>query len=295
MYYLNKALNYCRKDINEPLLSQQTFDLVINEYIKKSNYKEAFALQREYTLLKDSASQKEMFIHLNQNQVLLEGNKREKERELLISSLAGEQKQNRFALGISVLLASLLITIFFLYWEKKNFNQKLKSEVDNQTAALLQSNAELERFAFIASHDLKTPLRNIISFSGLLHRKLKNSEDNDVRQFITFIKDYAYHMNNIIHDILDFSKIGRPEHENIEVVNLDEVKDKVLISLKDKIEQQKAIIHTEGVLPEVRADKTHLIQLMQNLVENALTYNEKPQPEVTIGVKEMKKRDYMFT
>jgi light-regulated signal transduction histidine kinase (bacteriophytochrome) len=130
---------------------------------------------------------------------------------------------------------------------------------------------------------LRTPLRNIISFSGLLDRKLKENPDKDTKEYLGFIKDYAHHMNNIIHDILDFSKIGKSDKDDTALVNLNEVTNSVLTSLKDKIQERNAFVLIEGVLPTIMADKTHIVQLMQNILENALTYNESEQPEIKIG------------
>ena len=185
--------------------------------------------------------------------------------------------------------AIIMTTLLSLERIKKHKNEIIQKQLDDivsQSDVLTQKNIELERFAFIASHDLRTPLRNIISFSGLLSKKLKNIADSDVQQYMTFIKDYAYHMTHIVDDILEFAKIGKTEYNNIQPVDLEEVKSIVLTSLKEIIKVRNIVVNTEGVLPEVSGDKTHLVQLMQNLVENAITYNDNPKPEITIGIRD---------
>jgi signal transduction histidine kinase len=187
-------------------------------------------------------------------------------------------------MGLFSLVLGALASYELLKERQHNIIAKQLEDLLKQSEILTQKNIELERFAYIASHDLKTPLRNIISFSGLLNRKLRFSEDADVKQYIGFIKDYAHHMTHIVDDILEFAKITETDNQNIDAVDLEEVTNIVLMSLQEKIDTSHAIVLIEDKLPQIKGDKTHFIQLMQNLIENALTYNEKPQPEITIGL-----------
>lgn len=262
---------------------KSVFSALRQQYLKEKNYVKAFELERDYNNMLEDANRQATTLRLHRNQVLYEVNARELDRQHLENTLKTQEHRNLIAIGIALLLAILLGTLLFLYREKQRFNKTLEHEIAQKTIALKESNIELERFVFIASHDLRTPLRNVISFSTLLERKLKNNDDPNIKQYITFIKDYSYHMGNIIDDILEFSKLEQSQQPK-ETSSLEEAKDQVLKLLSDKIKEQKAIMIVSPDLPNLVIEKTHLIQLLQNLVENALTYNNKPYPQVHIGL-----------
>lgn len=182
-----------------------------------------------------------------------------------------------------VIIMSVIITYEQLRRNQYMAIQQHLADMTAQQEALTQKNGELERFAFVASHDLRTPLRNIISFGNLLNRRLKDHADENIRQFLTYINDYAHHMNNIIDHMLEYARIGKQKAVHSEVVDMEEVQQKVVESLKERLVEKNAVVHLQGPFPSVLADKSQLVQLLQNLVENALVYNEGPQPEITIG------------
>jgi PAS domain S-box-containing protein len=162
----------------------------------------------------------------------------------------------------------------------------LTEDVDNRnklkdyTQQLEQSNKELESFAYIASHDMKTPLRNIVSFLNLIERKLKNYEDKDVHEFIGFVTSNARYMHGLVQDILEFSKISNTEESFIEV-DLQEVILNILTHLSGYIKEKNAVIQFEK-LPTIKANKPQIQQLFQNLIENGIKYNESETPMVNI-------------
>lgn len=188
---------------------------------------------------------------------------------------------NRICLFIIIL--SVVISYERLKQQQQETIERQLAEMGVQQEALSQINVELERFAYVASHDLRTPLRNIISFSSLLSRKLKGHADENIQQFLGYINDYAHHMNNIIDHILEYARIGKHNVATCEPVDMEAVRQYVVDSLKDQLAEKKAIVHLEGVLPSVLAEKSQVVQLLQNLLENALTYNDSEQPEITIG------------
>jgi len=146
---------------------------------------------------------------------------------------------------------------------------------------LMESNAELERFAYVASHDLQTPLRNIIHFAQLLERRYKGKLDADADQFIGFIVDGAKKMSALIVDILQYSRV-RGSSMPLQSVFAGDALASALRSLDQDIKDVSATVSI-GDLPMVMADQSHLVSLFQNLLSNSLKYRT-PGHAPTISV-----------
>ena len=280
----NEALQYAIKNKNSYLLKETSMQL-IQDAIAQNDFKDAFALQSAYLERQDSLHQVEMALHHDRNQTMLNIGLREKDYQLLEAKLHAQHLLVYAALGVSALLLAWLSTILFLYRQKKRFNTNLREEVAQQTKVLRISNEALERFAFVASHDLRTPLRNVISFIGLIQRRLKDQKDPSLMAFIGYAKEYANHMNRLLNDILAYSKIGGQKELAHEVVDMDEVLHTTLELVKEHASEKKSRIKI-APLPAVIASYTSMMRLMQNLVENALTYNDKPNPCIRIEATE---------
>lgn len=172
--------------------------------------------------------------------------------------------------------------------EQEDALRVLNKKLQVQTKELLKSNQELEQFAYIASHDLQEPLRMVTSFLTQLEKKYYNELDDKGKQYIEFAVDGAHRMRNIILDILEYSKIGKVEEEN-QSIDLNKIMDEVCKMNAQKIQETNAIIQYKN-LPEIIAPKSPLIQIMHNLIGNALKY-QKPnnQPIIKIKVTEHEK------
>ena len=161
--------------------------------------------------------------------------------------------------------------------------RELNSDLLKQTKMLEHSNRDLEQFAFIASHDLQEPLRMIISFLGLLEKRYENQLDEKGRQYIQFAVNGSHRLRQIILDILSYSRIGRLEHPD-ELINLDELLLEVKDALKRRIVEQNASIKINQ-LPTILTKRGPLLQVLQNLIENALKYVQKDiSPIINITV-----------
>lgn len=159
--------------------------------------------------------------------------------------------------------------------------RKLNESLQQQTKELAASNAELEQFAFVASHDLQEPLRMITSFLVQLERKYEDVLDEKGKKYIHFATDGAKRMRQIILDLLDYSRVGRVDTDRDEV-DLDEILDVVKGLHKKLIEEKKATV-TWDEMPVIRAARGPMQQLLLNLVHNALSYHKKGnKPEVKI-------------
>jgi PAS domain S-box-containing protein len=152
-----------------------------------------------------------------------------------------------------------------------------QQETLRKTAAeLKRSNSELEQFAYVASHDLQEPLRIVSSFLKLLKERYDDRLDDRGRQYIDFAVDGAHRMLQLIRDLLEFSRT-HSRRPHLRPVCVNEALDKAVANLRESIDQAGATI-TRGELPKVFADPTQLMQLLQNLVGNAVKFRHPQRP-----------------
>lgn len=157
-------------------------------------------------------------------------------------------------------------------------------ELERWAEKLAQSNKELEEFAYVVSHDMKQPIRTIISYLGLLKKKYESQLDEMANEFIQFSIDGANKMSDLIRDILEYSRVDQQVQLTPDVSLNDMVK-KVLKNLTDTIERNKAEVVVDD-LPNVTANETMLGELFQNLIENGIKYNCSEHKKVTVKVKD---------
>jgi PAS domain S-box-containing protein len=146
---------------------------------------------------------------------------------------------------------------------------------------LNRSNEELGQFAYIASHDLQEPLRMVASYTQLLSRRYKGKLGSDADEFIAFAVDGATRMQRLIQDLLAYSRVGTKGKELLNTSSEDALRH-ALSNLRGAIEDSGALV-THDPLPQVLADETQLIQLFQNLVGNAIKYQNPGIPKIHIG------------
>jgi PAS domain S-box-containing protein len=171
--------------------------------------------------------------------------------------------------------------------ELRRAHQKLESKVQARTyelnqlnQALKESNKELETFAYVASHDLKEPLRMIVSYSQLLNNQYKAHLDLRANEYIGYIVDGAKKMYHLVNDILGYSRLGRDSCP--EWVSSEEVLKEALDALRFKIEETETII-SYPQMPIVSCRRSELRQLFQNLIDNAIKFCGKGSPLIRIS------------
>jgi PAS domain S-box-containing protein len=151
----------------------------------------------------------------------------------------------------------------------------------DKAAELERSNAELERFAYVASHDLQEPLRMVSSYTELLARRYTGRLDEDADTFIAYAVDGVHRMQRLINDLLVYSRVSTRDSD-LRPTASGEALQQALANLSRTIEERGAVIDA-GPLPDVLADPTQLTQLFQNLVSNAIKFQaEATTPQVTI-------------
>lgn len=160
-------------------------------------------------------------------------------------------------------------------WAQIELKNKIKEldEKNRQLKDYIDSNMQLENFAYIASHDLREPLRTMGTFAQLLEKKYADRLDQTARTYIGFVVQGSKNLNNLIEDLLVYSRIQTQENRQ-EIILLPELLQEVINGLKDSIEEQHAKISLEGIPPEVSANPNRLKQLFQNLLANAIKFKK---------------------
>ena len=167
--------------------------------------------------------------------------------------------------------------------------EKTERELAALVEELQRSNAELEQFAYVASHDLQEPLRMVSSYTQLLARRYKDRLDADADEFIGYAVDGANRMQNLINDLLQYSRVGTRGQE-LAPTDAGGVFEAACANLRKAIEENGAEVAV-GELPVVMGDHSQLVQLFQNLVANAIKFRAAQPPQIRV---EAERQDSMW-
>jgi len=165
--------------------------------------------------------------------------------------------------------------------ELRKAHDVLETRVRERTSELARSNAELEQFAYVASHDLQEPLRMVSSYVQLLQRRYEGKLDADADDFIGFAVEGALRMQKLLNGLLAYSRVGT-RGEPFRELSLESVFSEVLENLQLRIKETNAEV-THDSLPLVFGDASQLTQLFQNLIENALKFHGPAIPRVHVS------------
>src|SRR5690242_2666656 len=170
---------------------------------------------------------------------------------------------------------------------KKQLNENLEKRAEELEA----SNKELQRFAYVASHDLQEPLRMVSSFLQLLNRRIGKKLDEESMSHINYAVDGAERMKKLIHDLLEYSRVGNMQLKPVDV-DCNEVMKTVCSFYSVALQETNGALDVYP-LPVIKAVKPQILQLFQNLVGNALKYNGSSSPIIEVGCTE-EKNAYQF-
>lgn len=189
---------------------------------------------------------------------------------------------NFFAFLVCV---SWLLMIIWLYQNeinKQEKNQKiLIYELKEKNANLQKTTEELEQFAYIASHDLKSPLRTIISFLDLIKRDVTRCQYDDLLSKIDFARGGAEQMNFLVTDILEYSKITNNKERSKKLISLQSIAEKVKVNLNELLDSRKVDLYIFP-LPDFYCNETEMVVLFQNFIENGIKYNQESRPAIFV-------------
>jgi len=156
--------------------------------------------------------------------------------------------------------------------------RQAEEDLARKVEELARSNAELEQFAYIASHDLQEPLRMVATYTQLLAERYRGRLDENADKFIGYASEGALRMQSLIQDLLAFSRVGR---DGCVRVDCDAVMEETLLSLRPAIAESGAVV-THGKLPAVWANRSQITQVLQNLIGNAIKFRGKEPPMISV-------------
>lgn len=196
-------------------------------------------------------------------------------RKIPLCDAAGNSK---FLLGISVDITDRKRAE---YEERLRLTEINRQHLEKVNEQLRKNNEELERFAYVASHDLQEPLRKIQAFGGILIEEHAAELSPEAVGYINSMQRSAWRMSELVSDLLSYSRASRNQ-EDLNLISLNQVMEQVLWDLDEQVRQKGAKIEV-GDLPEIAARSTQMRQLFQNLIQNALIYVDKSRvPEVKV-------------
>jgi PAS domain S-box-containing protein len=177
--------------------------------------------------------------------------------------------------------------------EIQQLNATLEQRVLERTEALLQSNEELQQFAYVASHDLQEPVRTVSIFAQLLAKRYEDQLDADAHQFIRYVVESAERMERLIHDLLDFSRVDARGTDHFVRTRCKDALDDAVRNLHSLIEENQAAM-TVAPLPVVLGDPVQLTRLFQNLLVNSIRFRSQCPPAIHIAA-EPREGEWLFS
>jgi signal transduction histidine kinase len=162
----------------------------------------------------------------------------------------------------------------------RGLRRKVEKELADKVVELARSNAELEQFAYVASHDLQEPLRMIANYTQLLAERYRGRLDEQADKYIHYSVDGAVRMQALIQDLLKFSRVGKADIEP-KAIECRVAVEQALKNLNAAVEESGAVVNWKG-LPVVMADSSLLTQVFQNLISNAIKFHGSETPMIQI-------------
>ena len=170
--------------------------------------------------------------------------------------------------------------------------QRAEGELAEQARVLTRTNAELQQFAYVSTHDLREPLRKVRSYAELLERRYQGQLDEKADKYIDYIVSGATRMQVLITDLLAYLAVDNKEM-SLEETDLDALLAQVLADIDMLVQENTAVI-THDPLPQLEADPSQLRTLLQNLISNALKFRGEEPPQVHVGV-ERQEAEWLFS
>lgn len=194
-------------------------------------------------------------------------------------------QNQKYLLLMSLLAIGLVAGVLIFYWKqyqnRKSLSQKLQQEVDQKTRHLKKANEELRVMNFVASHDIKEPIRNIGNYVGLIKRKLPEEQKYQLLPYFDTIKSSTNQLYTLIEDLGEFLALSKDEKIVLKPVELNEIIKNIEFTLEPYIIKKNAKVVTSD-LPQIRSNETAIFIILKNLIENGIKFNTSEQPTVDV-------------
>lgn len=271
----------------------------LSEFYDKKNPAIAYQYTKKFIALKDTVLNEKTLEEMGQTKERYELVKKEHEINMLKAEnkILNVSKENQrlyviLYIGSTVLFLVAIIWFFSRLNMQRKVNEMLESkndllnlkneEIRIKNKQLEHSNDDLAQFAYVASHDLKEPLRMIHSYTTLLERRYNDQLDESGKEFMHYIVDAVDRMKNLLDDLLDYSRSGKQEMPDT-LVSVADMMIVVSANLKEQIAENKgSLIVRNKNLPSILAHKSQLMQLLQNLVSNGMKFRGEKDPIIII-------------
>lgn len=280
--YLENALKLTQK-IGDKSHVREIYEDIAEANFFAGKLAEAYQYQKKYVVLKDSLVNEERIKQMadlqHQNEL------QQTELEILKKE---QQLQNllKIFLGIVVffllLISILLYSRYRLQTQSNELLAKANEAIQSQNKKLEATNNDLEKFAYIASHDLKEPLRMIGGYITLIERRYGDRFNENAKYFMGFIHEAIQRMYQLLDDLLIYSKLNIREN-SYKKIDVQEIVSKVLQNLQSQIEENEITIQTNNLPNQLVANEDELSLVFHNLISNAIKFRSKQPPNINIS------------
>jgi len=296
--YLEEALVYA-KELDSRGRQSEIYKNLALVYDQLNQPLIAYKYNKQYVSLKDSLLNEKTLEEMGQSKRRFDVQKSEHEIQMLKkgNELLAKNEEIRTQ-QIYLFAITSFAFLMFILWNRNKLNYQNKvnklleeknqllnsknEEIHIKNKQLELSNEDLQQFAYVASHDLKEPLRMISSYTQLLKRRYSSSFDEAGNEFMYYIVDAVGRMEILLNDILDFSRAGSQKLPN-KFININDVIFMVESNLRHRLEMLEAtLVIRNKNLPLIKAHRTQLLQLLQNLVSNGMKFKGERDPIVEI-------------
>ncbi|MBK7108869.1 MAG: hypothetical protein IPH61_06930 [Bacteroidetes bacterium] len=271
------------------------YEQLTSLYEKKGDYQTSLHYNKLFKKFSDSLNVQNRSVNLNLLEIQQRYAQAEKDNLALVKDrvkdqkIISEQQKSNLLITIAFIFAmACVFTLIIIYRNKRYQSALLEQEVQRRTVelsasnlSLLEANAELEEFAYISSHDLREPIRNIVSFSSLIKRKGEKLSQAELNDFISLIQFNGNQMTQLVNDIYEFTKIKKVNFD-LKSVALNSLINDALRSLSPEIKKKHVEIETDIHTGNILTHTNMLVLALRNIIENGITYNKSEIPEIHI-------------
>ena len=284
----NQAIAYAElvyinsQKIEAVSLQKRALKLIEEAMLKQGNYRKAYHSSTKFHLLKDSLSAAKRVKLIEEVEAKFQSEEQEKEIEFLEKTNALTNTYIQRLWGFVGLVFLGTCYIFFLLYKKREHEQVINAK-NKELEKYIASNLQLENFAYIASHDLRTPLLTMQSFANLVKKTAKDRLNKEELQSLHFVNSSSKDMITLVDDLMNFSSLQKSTIKKEKIYLQDFIK-KILDLNKSFIQEQQATIDVKIDTPYIYGDRSKLLQLFQNLILNAIKFHKRDEkPKVLIN------------